>query len=104
MIVRDTKAEQFVGVCDTLHVLKALRAGDTNEAIDELEGQMDRHLMGFGAMVQAVPQAERKPTDFRVISRIREYRAAYPRRTDSAEIDQFVAGILSLTNSETHKP
>ena len=87
----------FVGVGDRYVVLQALRAGDTNQAIDALEQQMDGQILQFAAMKLDVPLAKLKPSDVRLITRVRDYRAAHPYRED-LEVDRAVASILSLTN------
>ena len=92
----------FVGVSDRLATLNALRAGDTNQAAELLESQMDVQMMALGAMIQEMPAAQRPAADIQLLARLRDYRAAYPRKTNRPEIDQKIAGILSLTNTQIH--
>jgi hypothetical protein len=88
----------FVGVSDRYQVLQALRTGDTNSAINSLELQMNGQILAFAGMKQGIPIAKLKPSDIKLISRVRDYRAMYPYK-ESTEIDPTVASILSLTNT-----
>jgi len=77
-------------------LLKAIRSGDTNEAIETLEADLDTQIMYIGAVAEATPAAAR---DRQWLSRIRwlqDYRAAHPRKTDQPFIDEQVAHVLSL--------
>jgi hypothetical protein len=49
-------------------------------------------------MKQKIPVAKLKPSDVRLITRVRDYRAVHP-YTEDPEVDQTVASILSLTNA-----
>ena len=92
-----------VGVSDRLATLYALRAGDTNQAAELLESQLDGQMLALGAMIQEMPAPQRPAVDIQLLARLRDYRAAYPRKTSRPEIDQRVAGILSLTNVQNHQ-
>ncbi len=65
---------------------------------------MDSHLSGLGSMIEDVPPNKRRPADIRLLTRVGEYRAAYPRTTGSADIDSDIAEVVSLTNAENQKP
>jgi hypothetical protein len=90
----------LVGVSDRFAALNMLRAGETNRAAELLESQMDSEVIVLGAMIQDVPAAQRPADDIRLLTRLRDYRAAYPRKTSRPEIDQTVAGVFSLTNPQ----
>lgn len=90
-------ANSFVGISDSYEALRALRAGDTNEAIDTLELQMNGHILEFAAARKDIPLAKLKPSDIRLITRVRDYRAAHPYLEDP-QLDPVIASILSLTN------
>lgn len=87
------------GVNDRLAPLNALQAGDTNQLVELLETQLDSQIMALGTVLQEMPVAQRPAADIQLLNRLRDYRAAHPRKTKRPEIDQQVAGILSLTNT-----
>lgn len=103
-VATDMTSTEFGAVSDTFVVLKALRGGDTNQAINSLEDQLDGHLLAFGTQIWEVPAAKRRPEHTRLIARIRDYRTAFPRKSDSPELEQFIGHILSFTNTESQKP
>lgn len=79
-------------------LLKAIRSGDTNEAIETLESELDTQIMYIGAVAEATPASER---DKQWLSRIRwlgYYRAEHPRKSDPF-IDEQVAHYLSLVET-----
>jgi len=92
------KDSSFVGVSDRFTVLEALRAGDTNKAIDILEGQMNGEILVFAGIRNDVPVSKLPPGVVRLVTKVRDYREAHP-YTEGGGIDQTVASILSLTNS-----
>lgn len=90
------------GVSDRLTTLNALRTGDTNQAAELLESQLDVQIMALGAILQETPAAQRPAADLQLLNQLRDYRAAHPRQTSQTKIDQKVAGVLSLTNAPNH--
>ena len=86
------------GVSDRLATLNALRAGDTNQVMELLESQLDGQLVALGATMQGPPAAQRPAAEVKLLARLRDYRAVHPRKTSRPEIDQKVAGVLSITN------
>jgi hypothetical protein len=97
-------SDTSVGIGDRYEVLQALRAGDTNKAVDALELQMNgdmRPLNGdiltFAGIRRDVPIAKLKPSEIRLITHVRDYRIAHPYVSDP-EIDRNVASILSMAN------
>jgi hypothetical protein len=92
------KESSFVGVGDRFIALEALRAGDTNRAIDELEGQMNGEILVFAGINNDVPVGKLQPGVVRLITKVRNYREAHP-YTEDPDIDSTVASILSLTNT-----
>jgi hypothetical protein len=80
-------------------LLKAIRSGDTNEAINTLEEDLDTNILLIGAAVEGTPASQR---DRHCVSRIRwlrDYRAQHPRKTEFGAIDEQVAHILSLVET-----
>jgi hypothetical protein len=91
------------GVSDGLAALKALRAGDTNQVAELLENQLDTQIMALGTVLQETPAAQRPAADTQLLDQLRDYRFAHPRKTSRSEIDQRVAGVLSLTNASNQQ-
>ncbi len=92
----------FMGVNDRLTALIALHAGDTNGAAELLETQLDGQLAVLAPIIQNMPSGELQPRNLRLLTQLRDYRAAHPRKTGGPEIDQIIAGILSSTNIQNH--
>lgn len=90
----------FEGINDRFAALNAVRAGDTNGTVELLESQMDGQIMVLGVLIPDLHADQLMPWDIRLITRLRDYRAAYPRKTNSLEIDRIITGALSLTNSQ----
>ena len=88
------------GVNDRLTALNALRAGDTNGTAELLEAQLDGQITALGAVLQDMPAGQLQPRDLRLLTQLRDYRAAQPHKTSRPEIDQILAGVLSSTNSQ----
>jgi hypothetical protein len=79
-------------------LLKAIEAGNTNEAIETLESELDTQIMYIGAVTEATPVSQR---DKQWLSRLRwlsDYRANHPRKSDPF-IDEEVAHYLSLVET-----
>jgi len=79
-------------------VLKAIRAGDTNEAIETLESELDTQIMYIGAVTEATPVSERDKQWLSRIRWLRDYRVTHPRKSDPF-IDEQVAHYLSLVET-----
>jgi len=80
-------------------LLKAIRSGDTNEAIQTLEEDLDTNILMIGAAVQATPVSKRDRQWLSRIRWLREYRAEHPRKPEFTAIDEQVAHILSLVET-----
>src|SRR5271154_1748389 len=88
----------FDAVNDRLTALNALRAGDTNGTVEILESQLDSQLLVLGAMLQNMPAGQLQPQTIRLLTQLRDYRAAHPGKHNRPEIDQIFAGVLWSTN------
>ena len=80
-------------------LLRQIRSGDTNAAIEDLEGELDSNIMLIGAVIEATPVAERDKQCLSRIRWLREERAEHPRKTEYAAIDEEVAHVLSLVET-----
>lgn len=87
-----------VGISDRYVVLRALRAGDTNQAATFLEQQMDGQILLFAAMKSDLPVASLQRADISLLARVRDYRLVHSYRGDGGDSDRTVASILSMTN------
>jgi hypothetical protein len=89
----------FVGVNDRLTALTALRASDTNGAAEMLEAQLDDQMAVLAPILQGMPTGQLQPRNLRLLTQLRDYRAAHPRKTSRSDIDHIIATVLSSTNS-----
>lgn len=80
-------------------LLKAIRAGTTNEALEDLEGELDTQVLLIGAVAEATLPSERDKQWLSRIRWLRDYRAQHPRKTEVPAIDKQVAHVLSLVET-----
>lgn len=80
-------------------LLKAVRSGNTNEAIATLEEDLDSNILVIRAAVEATPASERDKQSLSRIRWLRDYRAEHPRKTEFAVIDEEIAHILTLVET-----
>jgi hypothetical protein len=92
----------FDGINDRYAPLNAVRSGDTNGTVELLESRMDGQIMLLESMIQDLHVDQLPPWDLRILARARDYRAEYPRKTNSLEINQIIVSVLSLTNTQSH--
>ena len=71
--------------------LRSIRLGDTNKAIERLEGQLDRAVMSLADICRECPRPETETFPFSALARARDYRTEFPRTTESSIIDGAVA-------------
>jgi hypothetical protein len=96
-------AQTLPNLGDAYRALQALRTGDTNEAIEMLEFRLDGEIVVLSALASEETDAKMRASYVRALTRVRDYRAAHPRKTDSLEIDQGVADALASASKETSK-
>jgi len=80
-------------------LLQQIHRGDTNAAIEALEDELDSNIMLIGAVTEATPPSERDKQWLSRIRWLRNHRAEYPRKTEFAAIDEEVAHVLSLVET-----
>ena len=80
-------------------LLRQIRSGDTNAAVEDLEGELDSNIMLIGAVTEATPVAERDKQWLSRIRWLRDERAEHPRKTEYAAIDEEVAHVLTLVET-----
>ena len=80
-------------------LIQQIRRGDTNAALEALEDVLDSNIMLIGAIAEATPPAERDKQWLSRIRWLRDHRAEHPRKTEDAAIDEEVAHVLSLVET-----
>jgi hypothetical protein len=80
-------------------LLTAIRSGDTNEAIETLEDDLDTKIMFIGSVTEATPLAQRDKQWLSRIKWLSNYRADHPRKTKFAGVDEQVAHYLTLVQT-----
>ena len=83
--------------------LRSIRLGDTNKAIERLEGQLDRAVMSLADICRECPRPETETFPFRALARARDYRTEFPRTTESSIIDGAVARAFTQAD-KTNTP
>lgn len=86
------------GIGQNYALLQVLRTGDTNKVRDSLEMEMNGDIVQLADERRHVPVSKLKPSVIRVITQVRDYRAAHPYSMGDPKMDRFVGSILSLTN------
>jgi hypothetical protein len=80
-------------------ILKAIHSGDTNEAIQTLEEDLDTKILLIGAAFEGTPVAQRDKGGMSRIRWLRTERAAHPWKSSYPGMNEEVARILSLVDS-----
>jgi hypothetical protein len=94
------KTSEYNNLSQRCRVLVELRAGKTNEAAETLETLMDGDILGFGSFVRDVPADEHRTTDMKLLSTVRDYRAAHPWKSAGyPDIDKGVAEVFDLVST-----
>jgi hypothetical protein len=99
-ILRYQTRNAFSGASDRLVVLKALRDGDSNNAVESLEGQLDNQIVLLEPLLKNSSAEPLTARNVLLMTQLRGYREAYPRQTSRPELDRTVAGVLSATNNQ----
>jgi hypothetical protein len=95
------KTNASVNLDSRCRVLTELRAGKTNEAAETLEIMMDGDISVFGSLFRDTPADKRRPEDVRLLTAVRDYRAAHPWKAPyySDVIDKGVADVFALVST-----
>jgi hypothetical protein len=84
-------------------VLRNIRSGETNKAVERLEAQLDRAVIDLADICRECPRPDTERMPFEAVARAREYRAQFPRKTQSAVIDSAVAKTFQMAD-KPNKP
>lgn len=94
------KSQTFVDLSDECRTLNHLHTGDTNRAIEDLEVSMEGNIVAFGSLIRDIPADKRKPEDVRLLTAVRDDRAAHPWKAEGyPEVDSAVADVLALVST-----
>ena len=91
---RTIPAQEIVSASESLTALRALRAGDTNKVIGDLEGRLDMSAISLGALLDDHPGDKHARSYTNLLRRIAEYRSAYPHQSEISNVDAAVAVML----------
>ena len=80
-------------------LLRQIRSGDTNSGIEDLEAELDTNIMLIGAVTEATPVSKRDKQWLSRIRWLRDERAEHPRKTGYAAIDEEVAHVFTLVET-----
>ena len=87
---RHLSASAASGVGNKVALLRAVRAGDTKQAVQLLEIGLDGDLVVLGLLPRSVIDA---PTS-RILSRAATYREKHPYKSGDAEVDVAIEALL----------
>ena len=86
-----------------VRALQHLRAGNSSNAVTILEAQLDGALVALHASLSISPSPGDDPFPFEMLELAREYRAKFPHRSNSAEMEKGIADAFRLV-AERKKP
>jgi len=85
--------------------LRNIRSGDSNKAIERMEFQLDRAVLGLADSYRECPLPKDLAIPVSVLVRARDYRAENPRKTENSSIDGAVARAFDLASeAQTNLP
>ncbi len=84
--------ESLGAISTTLLALESLRVNETGRALELLEIQLDASILTMNRLASGTEAAEREAVQA-LLQRARDYRRAYPRRTE-AELNDLASGLL----------
>ena len=86
----------------TVSDLRYLRAGDTTNVVELLEIKLDGDLIGLVPFLADPRQFKRDPSYIKTLQRVRDYRAQFPHKSDSPEVDEGAAKAFNLLDGQTN--
>jgi hypothetical protein len=90
-------SQHYADLGVTLTILRELREGRTNQALDLLEGNLDAGIVGFATSYRELPASVRDQTSLKVFSMARDYRAKYP---SPLHMDDDIAGAFKILDGK----
>jgi len=84
----------------TVHILKQLRAGNTTNAVEELEMDLDEDLMTLGSFLDN-PRGLKSDSPYnKTLQMARDYRIQFPHNSSSPLIDEATAKAFGLLDAQ----
>jgi hypothetical protein len=83
--------------------IKMLRAGQVTNTTELLETTIDGDLVGLTPFLTDRREFDRDPSNIKALQTVKDYRAKFPRKTDSAEFDANVAKAFDLLDGQTER-
>jgi len=80
----------------TVVVLRRLRAGNTNNAIECLETDLDGDLLSMALIRTTTPDFMRDPSFIQTRAMVKAYRTEFPHKSSHPDIDEKVAKALQF--------
>lgn len=97
-----TATYEFGEACNTFNLLRNLRAGDTNAAMDALEADLDMKVISLRLILDGSPRIEHAQNYTNLLRRIAAYRSVHPHNNDVTNIDSLVVHALNSVTTVTH--
>jgi hypothetical protein len=91
-------SQEYSDLGMTLHLLKELRNGQTNQVVRLLEGRLDADVIAVAAAYRQLPPATRDQTSLKVFARAKDYRAQYP---SVLQMDDAMASAFKILDGKT---
>jgi hypothetical protein len=86
----------------TTATLKCLRAGETTNAVEILELQLDGDLLQLGSYLDDPHEITSDPTYIKTLQIVKDYRTQFPRKSRSIEVDAGADKVFGLLNGQTN--
>ncbi len=85
--------------------LRSIRSGDTNKAVERMEIELDRAVLGLADSYRVCPLPKDLAIPVDTLIRARNYRAENPRKTLDSFVDKAVAEAFDLASqAQTNFP
>ncbi len=100
----DSRALQHAAnVSVTVSILKGLRKGRTNQALQFLEWHLDMEIAQFGSEYSTLPASIQKQMDLRALQRARDYRAQFPFLNPDPNLAEDASNSFTILDEKNSK-
>ena len=90
------RSTSMVEAGNAITCLKYLRTGNTTNALELTETQLDGGVIGLWIFLADVPEPQRDPMSLKMLQRAKDYRALFPRLSGSPEASAMVAKAFAM--------
>jgi hypothetical protein len=97
VVITKMTSEATISVAE----LEMLRAGQATNTMELLETTIDGDLVGLSPFLTDRREFNRYPSNIKALQTVKDYRAKFPRKTDSAEFDANAAKAFDLLDGQT---